>query len=65
MFEVCFQYDESVKLWEVFVKGAADQLEALQGFNAVILTTRQAVPSVNCNRAEKQEDGSFKISVGY
>lgn len=63
-FTVAFEYDEPSQKWEVFVHGATTPLEALQGFNAVVITMRDATPRVECNRAEKQANGSYKISVG-
>jgi hypothetical protein len=64
MFEVCFQYDEPSRKWEVVVKGATSSTEALQGFNAVVITASQATPKVACNRAELQADGTYKVSIG-
>lgn len=64
MFEVCFQYDEPARRWEVIVKGATSALEALQGFNAAIITAQDATPSIDCNKAEQLADGTYKISVG-
>lgn len=64
MFEVAFIYDEPAQKWEVIVRGAASPLEALQGFNAVLITARQAIPRVESNRADVQPDGTYKVSVG-
>jgi len=64
MFSVTFLYDEPTRKWDVFVHGATTELEALQGFNAVVLTACEAIPKVAYNRAESQSDGSYKISVG-
>jgi hypothetical protein len=63
-FQVRFVYDESSRKWDTFVEGASTELEALQGFNAVLLTTRIATPSIETNRADLQPDGSYRISVG-
>lgn len=64
MFEVCFRYDEQMGLWDVFVKGATSELEALQGFNAAIITARNATPVVAANKATMLDNGEYKISVG-
>jgi len=64
MFEVCFQYDPDSTKWEVIVKGAKGELEARQGFNAVILTARMAIPSLAANKAEMLPNGDYKIIVG-
>ncbi len=64
MFVVAFEYDEQAHKWEVMVSGAASELEAKQGFKAVIITASEATPKVDCNRAEMQADGRYKISVG-
>jgi len=65
MFQVTFQFVELTRKWDVFVHGAETELEARQGFNAVILTTRQAIPELAFNRAKIQPDGSYKINVGF
>jgi len=62
--KVTFEYDESLKLWEVYVSGVDSSLEALQAFNAVLLTAEEATPRCDCNRAEMEGDGRYKISVG-
>lgn len=64
MFEVCFQYDEQLSKWDVIVKGAKNAHEALQGFSAVILTTREASPLIVCNKAELTEANTYRISIG-
>jgi hypothetical protein len=64
MFEVKFQYDETTQLWEVMVSGATSATEALQGFNAVLMTASQATPRLDCNRAELQPNGEYKIHIG-
>lgn len=64
MFEICFQYDEVLGKWEVIAKGATTPLEAVQGFNAVLLTASEATPSIETNKAELLTDGSYKIHVG-
>lgn len=63
MFVVAFEYDEQAHKWDVMVSGAASELEAKQGFNAVVIMASDATPRVDCNRAEKQADGRYKISV--
>lgn len=63
-FSVIFEYCEITNKWEVIVKGASSSLEALQGFNAVILTCRETIPSLECNKAALVEDGIYKISIG-
>lgn len=64
MFKIEFRYDETFQKWDVFAIGAASEVEAKQGFNAVVLTARDATPSLEMNRADLQPDGSYKISVG-
>lgn len=64
MFKVTFQYCETSRRWDVYVTGASNDVEARQGFNAVILTAREAIPKLNANKAELQPDGSYKIIVG-
>ncbi len=64
MFEITFQYDRELGKWEVIAKGADSALDALQGFNAVLMTAREAIPDVQYNKAILQADGSYKISVG-
>ena len=63
VFTVAFEYDESCAGWEVMVSNAANAVEAVQGFNAVVITTRDATPGMH-NRAEVQPDGRYKIFVG-
>ncbi len=63
-FSVVFEYDPRSMNWDVFVIGAMSELDALQGFNAVILTARGAVPKVDHNKVELQSDGRYKVSVG-
>lgn len=63
-FQVRFVYVAEFRKWDVRVDGAASPLEALQGFNAVLMTASIATPDVNKNRAELQSDGSYKISIG-
>lgn len=64
--KVTFIYDEPTKKWEVIVSGVTTPLEALQAFNAVLLTCRQATVGLYCNKAElvNNEQGSYKISIG-
>lgn len=64
MFEICFQYDEPTQKWEVIAKGATSATEALQGFNAVIITSHDVTPKVACNRAELIAENTYKISIG-
>ncbi len=61
MFAIIFEYDGIG--WEVYASGASSELEARQGFNAVLLTAREATPELEYNRAELQPDGRFKIIV--
>ena len=63
-FQVIFQYDESTKLWDVFVRGATSPLEAVQGFNAVVITARDATPSIETNRATMNRCGDYEIGIG-
>ncbi len=64
MLTVTFEYDETLGKWEVMVSGAKTELEALQGFNAVIYTCRDATPDIRFNKAILQSDKRYKISVG-
>ena len=64
MFSITFEYDEQLRKWEVYASGAMDQVEALQGLCAVLLTARKAVPHAECNQAELQPDGRWKFSIG-
>jgi hypothetical protein len=41
MVQVVFEHDDTCKKWEVFVRGAADAVEARQAFSAVVLTCHQ------------------------
>jgi len=67
---VSFIYDEKLRAFDVFVTGCISSSEALECFNAVILTSRQATPKLNYNKAEhipaldELGDLTFKISVG-
>lgn len=63
-FKVVFEYDTKSCEWEVKVFGAKDSEDALEGFNAVILTSRLAIPDTKCNKADLQKDGSYYISIG-
>jgi len=49
-FQVIFEYQEASRNWEVFVKGAHTELEARQGFCAVLFTTHDATPAVQFNK---------------
>lgn len=67
--KVTFIYDELTQKWEVIVSGVSGGLEALQAFNAVILTTRQATPNIENNEVELIGENEncehvYKISVG-
>lgn len=64
MCKVTFIYDESTHKWDVIVSGVESPLEALQAFNAVLLTSRQAIPSIDCNKATQLTADSYKISIG-
>ena len=44
--KVTFEYDEQSRLWEVFVTGASSSEEAIQAFNAVVLTCHQTKDSM-------------------
>jgi hypothetical protein len=61
---VIFEYCELSARWEVFVEGVVDGVEARQAFNAVLISSQEATPSVAANRAEQQPDGRWKIIVG-
>lgn len=63
-FKVIFVYDNEEAKWDVFIEGATSALEALQGFNAVLITAHDAIPRVECNKATLEPDGTYKISVG-
>lgn len=67
--KVTFFYNESSRKWEVIVTGVLDSLEALQAFNAVILTSQKAIPQINANKAEfigvdEFHNKVYKIFVG-
>ncbi len=38
MVRVIFEYDEEILKWEPKVEGATDETEAVQAFNAVVIT---------------------------
>lgn len=42
MVKVCFEYDEGVREWEVVIEGVVSSTEAIQAFNAVVITIRDA-----------------------
>jgi hypothetical protein len=63
-FTVTFTYDPRSRKWEVVVRGAECVRDALEGFNAVLLTCRQATPTVLANRAIRTSPGVYVISVG-
>ncbi len=50
MFKITFEYCEQSRKWEVFADGATSALEALQGFNAVLITMADVTPKVDSNR---------------
>lgn len=62
-FTISCEYDPDCGKWEVLVSNAADATEAVQGFNAVVITLRDAEPGMH-HRAELQPDGRYKINVG-
>lgn len=62
--KVLFVYDEQCGLWETYVSGVKDSIEARQAFNAVALTAQMAIPRVDANRADEVEPGIWHISVG-
>ncbi len=61
---ITFVYDEAARKWDVFARGVTDDVEARQAFYAVLITCMQATPRIDYNKAELQEDSSYKISVG-
>lgn len=63
-FAITFEYCEKTRKWDAYASGASTPLEALQGFNAVLLTMRMATPLVSHNKAILQADGRYLISVG-
>jgi small nuclear ribonucleoprotein (snRNP)-like protein len=63
-FTVTFTYDARARKWEVVVRGAESVQGALEGFNAMLLTARQATPSLAMNRATRTSPGVYVISVG-
>jgi len=73
-FTVTFEYDAAARKWDVIVRGAESERDAVQGFNAVLLTAQQATPSLECNRATLVETEAnadpdiathtYRISVG-
>jgi hypothetical protein len=62
--KVIFVYDPNAQKWDVVIEGVTDPVEAVQMFNAILITCSMAEPSLVNHKAEKQEDGSFKIIVG-
>ncbi len=67
MFKVIFEYDEASRKWEVFVEGATTALEAVQGFNAVVITAHEATPTVAANKAMHEITplmNRYKIIIG-
>jgi len=61
--QVIFDYDEASGKWNVFVTNVIDKTKAVQAFNAVLLTTRQAKIGMEFNKAEYYCVGTYKISV--
>jgi hypothetical protein len=60
MVQVIFTYDEALRLWEPRVKGASNNIEAKQAFNAVVVTLRQVIP---CMLHETERIGEdYRIS---
>lgn len=63
--KVIFEYDEMLRKWEVLVQGATSELDALQAFNAVVITANMATPKVDHNKAVLTTNSNeYKISVG-
>jgi len=62
--KVEFEYDEDSKKWEVYVYGVADSIEAIQAFNAVLITCHYAKPHMQ-HKTEKQEGNWEKGLPGY
>ena len=61
---ITFVYDDTVGKWEVFAMNVSGEIEAVQAFNAVVLTCRQATPTLEANKAEHIVGEQYKISVG-
>lgn len=67
MIEVTFRYDESTRKWEVYVTGTAinkdgvgDEIEAMNAFNAVVLTCQEVAIGMK-HKFHKYIGGSIEI----
>lgn len=60
--KVEFEYDETVRLWEVYVYGVTSAKEAIHAFNAVLITAAEARPGMH-HIAEANGE-SFKLKIG-
>ena len=59
-FQIILQYDQLALKWEVFVEGAASELEAKQGFNAVLLTLQETFVTLE-HKVKIHEDGKMEL----
>lgn len=59
-FRVIFTYDEPSRKWETTVEGAENETEAKQGFNAVVITAREAHVCLE-HKTTTNSDGSIKL----
>lgn len=62
MVKVCFEYDERVRKWEVVVEGAVSPKEAIQAFNAVVITLRDApLHTYQAEPIDADADNKFRL----
>ena len=61
MVSVVFEYDEESTKWEMVVTGAKNETEAKQAFNAVVLTCRDVVVSME-HKVERVSIGEYVIT---
>lgn len=64
--KVIFIYCEASCKWDVLVSGVADDVEARQAFNAVVITCQDATPKLDANKASlaSSEPNVYRISIG-
>ncbi len=63
-FRVIFTYHEPTRKWEATVEGAESPLDALQGFNAVVLTAQMLDPDLLTHGLSEPgtQPGVYKIT---
>lgn len=62
MFQIVFEYHTEEGKWEIYAVNAESELEAVQGFNAVLITMRMTIPTDE-HRAEPLGEKKYKINV--